>query len=393
MEKDGKSPPNASKTTKRKGNRTLRSETAPAGGIQRFLEKKNPGENKYKSRSDKHKAGRDGVQQTGIGVTPCSPHSPVSDSELHVDQTTGEQTTGENMASQSALATETDGKGHEREDILLAAIQDIRKELKDGLVGLKKEFGVFREEINSLKEVCAKNSQHIEEVSVSVEFAHKEIGDTKNVNAEQGKKIWSLEKKLSGVMSQNAKTEEKLNDLERRSREYNIRIAGVKEARGENCRVVAAKVIANAKWAEESPVDDIVQHIEVAHRVGKARGPYPRQILVRMVTRGYASKIVRSAKRNRGPQGAPRAFQDLTAKDHQMRQQALPEMAEAYNRGLRVSFIRGRLRIGGRRDDIPDRERWSDDDADRASFHSAGNAEGGDNDTDHEEAEDPEGGD
>ena len=69
-----------------------------------------------------------------------------------------------------------------------------------------------------------------------------------------------LKQKVSRMETQLVALDEQTNILERKSRERNLRLVGVPEREGENCTIIAQRVM--LKFTEDAV-------IEAAHRTGK----------------------------------------------------------------------------------------------------------------------------
>ena len=260
--------------------------------------------------------------------------SSVSDNTGSGDNTSGTITRGNSM--------------------VVSEIKKLRKEMKEG-------FKKVHTEMKGLRE--------------SVEYAHQEIGDLKKSKEDLKTGVESLEKKW-GTMEKTVKEhEEKLNATERYSREYNIRVAGIKEEKDENCAVKIVNLLHKHK-ALNSSKENLLQAIEVAHRVGPfaasasasrtqsasepeaaanqpRSGPRPRQIIVKLRSKATRNMIIKDMKDKKDDSGKRFVYEDLTKTDYKAKKNANEIMKKAYEDGKRCRFVRGKLIIEGQVVDIP----------------------------------------
>ena len=235
-------------------------------------------------------------------------------------------------------------------------IQELRTSVKADMVDLKNEM-------TNLQTKCGENTGKIQELERSVEFAHGEINTVKEDAKELWAKIRGLEREAQTQFEEGRKVGEKVHDLERRSREYNFRVMGLKDSVRENCLDTVAELLKESLWAKGSK-EEILENIEVAHRTGKPRPRVPRQMIVRCTTRRFRNAVVRAAKQNRRRDKIV-LFEDLTQRDYQARQKAKPQMAEYYEQGFNVRFYRGKVIVGAKRvpanqEEVPEKQGQED---------------------------------
>ena len=109
----------------------------------------------------------------------------------------------------------------------------------------------------------------------------------------------------------------KMNEIERRSREYSIRIksvdqSNVMKAAGDYRRLVAEILVVN-KVLTEDP-EDVVEQLEIAHPLGPAING-KQNIIARFYSRPYRNMILRGVKGKRQLIGAQKITEDLTKLD------------------------------------------------------------------------------
>ena len=96
----------------------------------------------------------------------------------------------------------------------------------------------------------------------------------------------------------NNRLNNELNKIERRSREWNVRLLGVREETWiENCKETVAKIIADKKLLGDLGKDEIRDKIENARRTGR-RGEKPRHIIVKLDEKPDRNEILRRNKQH-----------------------------------------------------------------------------------------------
>ena len=142
----------------------------------------------------------------------------------------------------------------------------------------------------------------------------------------------------------NDELKKRLENLERYSRDFNIRVLGVNEDEGEDCMTIIMDFITSLGF------EDVSAEVENAHRTGKKRDDKPRPIIAKLYSRHFKRRLFQAAKSANGKsilQGV-RIVEDFTPSDFNARKKALPLMRKAYDEGRKVRFTRGKLLIDGR---------------------------------------------
>ena len=116
--------------------------------------------------------------------------------------------------------------------------------------------------------------------------------------------------------------EEKLNYYERGSREWGIRVIGIKEKISEDTRNTLCDFIAKHKLAGLETVDAASAIVEHCQRLGREYGTTPRPIIANLITRPIRNAILKDARSNinRQPKNvADGAFivEDMTKCDYE----------------------------------------------------------------------------
>ncbi len=192
----------------------------------------------------------------------------------------------------------------------------------------------------------------------SLDFAHNELTDVKEKNhtieADNKRLKSELEKCQRDTERLEITMKERLNEIERRSREYNIRIHGLLDNKGEkdHRKLVAKTLVENKLLPEGRTVEHAMGLIEIAHPL-QIKGQY----IAKLYSRPCKNSIIREAKtklnRESGKEGL-KVFEDFTKMDYDRKQRASPQMRAAFEAGKKVRFQRGRLIIDGKNVAIED---------------------------------------
>ena len=224
----------------------------------------------------------------------------------------------------------------------------------------------FDRRLGDLEDKVAGNTKKVDDLEASVNYAHKGIEDYKDTVAKLQRDNKELREKLnstqrsSKIQSTNLEdykqeTLKQMNDIERRSRAYSIRIKGVPAAAvaasgGDHRKVVADILVKNKVVAvapdESDGIADAVSMMEIAHPLGPPRGG-KQNMIARFYARPYRDSVVRAAKGKYNLVGAERIQEDLTKMDLDLKTKAYPQMKQAHEAGKRVRFNKGKLYING----------------------------------------------
>lgn len=192
----------------------------------------------------------------------------------------------------------------------------------------------------------------------SIENAHAEIIDLKVSNSQTVKRVTKIETDQDAMRARMYANEVKMNTLERHSREYNIRISGIKEVNTqtdlkEDCKAKVSDILNKLGVLDRSSFEEIRETIEVAHRTGKTVNQKPRQIIAKFYSREIRNEVIKDTKAAKNEASKRFIYEDLTKPDFELRKRALPLMKAAYEGGKKCRFKNGNLYIEGTKIDIP----------------------------------------
>lgn len=197
--------------------------------------------------------------------------------------------------------------------------------------------------LNDLQEAIMANTQAINQIATlnnkvkdlteKLESKEKQIDENTKVINEQKLKIQSLERKAEA-------NEESVLALERYSRNFNLRINGIKEEANEN----PEKCIEKAK-AVILKVSGVQVGLEYAHRVGQRRNDGPRTMIMKCYSRIELNQILKKRKdffNARYP-----LHRDLPKRDLEEKLRHADVMKRKFEDGDRVAFTRGFWHVNG----------------------------------------------
>ena len=270
------------------------------------------------------------------------------------DQAEGEQVNSQHTVTTQPVIQDSGLKA--MEDRLMAAIKGVDSKVEE----IKDDFSARLDKISKTLDV---NCKKVADMEASLNFAHKDISDLKTTTtqlqktnkrlqermADAEKKVCSLETELGETKDQMSAN---LNHLERRSRDYNIRVRNATIRENVNFVDQVAELIVQKQLAPEgSSVEDVAKEIETAHPL-KTKG----QMIARFYSRPYRNLVVQQAKqklnRTTGKDGL-KLVEDLTRLDFVQKMKAVPLMQKAFEEGKKARFNKGILIIDGKRTDIP----------------------------------------
>lgn len=136
----------------------------------------------------------------------------------------------------------------------------------------------------------------------------------------------------------------RIMNLERYSRDYNIRIIGVEEEEGEDCITILHNYLATLGF------QDVAAEVENAHRTGKRNeNGRPRHIIAKLYSRPFKRRLLQIAKTpdKKAMLNGVRFVEDFTHNDFEARKKALPIMQKAFEEGKKVKFTKGKLYVEG----------------------------------------------
>lgn len=192
---------------------------------------------------------------------------------------------------------------------------------------------------DALDQKMAKHERLLEDLENSISFNNKEIQDLKETSTRLQKQVKAYEKEIKVYQKGISELEGQVENLERYSRNFNLRFVGVPEVtdHNEDCK---SKITEMIKKGTGLNID-----IENAHRIGRSDTGRPRHIIVKFLRRTDRFEVLKARGKLR--ESGLIVTEDLIQKDLQKRRQLTEVMSNAKSRGQRVRFTRGDLYLDG----------------------------------------------
>lgn len=166
--------------------------------------------------------------------------------------------------------------------------------------------------------------------------------------------IKDLKEKMGGMEKRIEKSEQstltcmnRVSDLERYGRRWNLKLYGIPEAARENVLDEVIRICQEVLPQEKEKLPDV---IDVAHRLGTKRSneSRPRAVIIRFVVRRYREAIWKAAKNSPFLQSHHLRFaEDLSKEDRESRQKLWPLIKKAREEGKSAYFVGGRAFVEG----------------------------------------------
>lgn len=180
----------------------------------------------------------------------------------------------------------------------------------------------------------------MEGLKKTINFVSEELKDIKKKIKEVDAKVKKDEQRVSSC-------ESRITELERYSRRWNLRLAGVPENDLEDVKVKVVDICQKTIMNENVKV---AEGIDVVHRLGKKdhNKRTPRNIIIRFLSRTLRDVLWKTAKQSTFlRENKMRFAEDLTAADRERRQLLWPQVQEARALGKTTYFIAGRAFANG----------------------------------------------
>ena len=227
---------------------------------------------------------------------------------------------------------------------LLEELKSMRLDLTGQITKLSDDLKDFQRNTNERLQKIESVMSKIDEIDGLKTKQQQLEADVDNIKESQVNLVSSNAEEVEALRRSNDEIKKRLENLERYSRDFNIRVFGVNEDEGEECMTIITDFITSLGF------EDATAEVENAHRTGKKRDDKPRPIIIKLYSRPFKRKLLQAAKSADGKailQGV-RIVEDFTPSDFNARKKALPLMKQAYDEGKKVRFTRGKLFIDGR---------------------------------------------
>lgn len=189
--------------------------------------------------------------------------------------------------------------------------------------------------VEDLGKQVKENSDMFVSIIQRIELNSAEITECKS-------KVNVLEKEHADLYKQNAELKEKLLEVERYKRRWNLRLSGLKEKEGENIREKIEELLLQIipQWKDE--IHDVIDSV---HRVGRREDKRNRQIIMQFIRRHHRDAVWKTTKDSPICKGQGLQFmQDFTQEDRQAREELWPKIKQARSMG-KVAYYKGHIAV------------------------------------------------
>lgn len=152
---------------------------------------------------------------------------------------------------------------------------------------------------------------------------------------------------VTAVKKDNAELMERVLELERYKRRWNLRIRGLKEKDGEDIRVTVADLLVKISPSWSSSINQIMDSV---HRIGRREENKTRHVIIQFTQRLHRDELWRMTKDHAiCKELRIRFIEDLCKTDRETRAALWPKIKEARDAGKRAYFRGGAGYINGQR--------------------------------------------
>ena len=234
---------------------------------------------------------------------------------------------------------------------VLQELKSMRNELTGQMKKLSADLTNFQRDTNArlakIESVMSKIDE-IDNLNTRAHELEEDVGRMKVSLTKMNSTVEAIgintEASLKPLQESNRELKNKLEHLERYSRDFNIRLIGVEEEDGEDCMAI---VLDHFKVLS---FEDAYGELENAHRTGKRRDDKARHIIAKLYSRPFKRNLLRAAKspEKKDMLNGVRIVEDFSPSDFELQKKALPKMKAAFDAGLKVQFTKGKLLIDGK---------------------------------------------
>jgi len=208
--------------------------------------------------------------------------------------------------------------------------------------------------LEAIQKLTAKVDETHGKVTVSCEKLDKLSEKVSQISEEVKRhdvKIVQLEKENRDLRAENLCLKENVDEMQRYSRRWNLKLQGVPEREGEDARSVTIDILRKMIPSIQNKLDDV---IDVVHRLGQRRSDgAPRNIIMRFTMRTYRDMVWRAAKDSRFlKENKLRIKEALIKQDVDARAKLWPLVVKAREDGKKVSWKGPHAFVGGKKLEI-----------------------------------------
>ena len=250
---------------------------------------------------------------------------------------------------------------------ITALFDSFKSQITESLEQLSQKINAQLDDISH--ELIIRKNKHsllqnnVLDLRQSLEFTHKELDEANakiTCMTQEKKRLESTIIEMKNDLAQRDKevkdlynkTYSKILNIERYTRDYNVRLVGIEETPKEDAKKVIAKYISkHALLGDQKQETDILKDIEIAHRTGKRPKNGHRHIIARFYSRPQRNDLLRMFRtvKDKSQQSLGYYFTaDMPQEDYEMKRKARNQMKTAYENQQKVKFRKGQLIIEGK---------------------------------------------
>lgn len=185
---------------------------------------------------------------------------------------------------------------------------------------------------NKIDDFGVQLSNNMIMVANIAKLADMNAADIKDCKA----KLSGLEKDVPALNKENAELKERVLELERYKRRWNLKIQGLREKNDEDTRKEVIDILAKIapQWASS-----LSNTVDTVHRLGKKEGGRPRQIIIQFTMRTHRDAFWKLTKDSQTCKELGIFFkQDFCKQDREARAAVWPKMEQAKAEGKNVYY-------------------------------------------------------
>lgn len=210
----------------------------------------------------------------------------------------------------------------------------------DAIKQLSNQTSMLANKVESLSSQIQQNSVMLANMVKAVEFNAAEIKDCKTL-------LQVTEKVAATNKKDTAELKERVLELERYKRRWNLRIRGIKEKEGENLRDTVTSLLVKISPSWSPSINYIVDSV---HRLGRREENRTRHVIIQFTQRIHRDALWRLTKDSPICRDLGIGFmEDLCKADRDTRAAAWPKIQQARAAGKRAYYRGGDAYIDGQR--------------------------------------------
>ena len=198
----------------------------------------------------------------------------------------------------------------------------------------KKKSTKNNEQNRNIEEILQQILMRQENIQKSINNIESKLSMHENKQIQIEKRMKMMTDSHDTMVNTIKTLEDRLNQIERKQRERNLRLVGIREERGEDCYAILYDIMYHM---------NLNPNIETAHRTGRRQGHYPRHIIFRVSRIEDKYSILENQRQLFGKDFF--FVEDLTKSDYEKKKALKPQMDKARREGKRWTFRNGNLYI------------------------------------------------